>query len=64
MLVIAELSRAAPLRRQIVAAIVQHLVCLDVEIRWQDIAFSLGKLLQLKFEILRLNLLTFDPRGA
>ena len=45
MLRIAELPRAAPIRRQILAGIVQHLVSLDVEIRWQDIAFSLGRTL-------------------
>ena len=40
---IANLPRAAALRDQIMEAIVQHLVGLDVEIAWQDIAWSPGK---------------------
>lgn len=42
LLAVAELPRAAALRDNILAALVQHLVALDVEIRWQDISFSLG----------------------
>ena len=43
LLQIAELARAAPMRGPLIAVVVQHLVSLDVEIRWQDIAFSLGE---------------------
>lgn len=42
LLKIIELDRAAPMRGPLLAVVVQHLVSLDVEIRWQDIAFSLG----------------------
>ena len=41
---IAELPRAAAFRDTILAAVMQHLVALDVEIRWQDIAFAIGGL--------------------
>lgn len=40
---IAESPRAIAIRDTILAAVVQHLVCLDVEIRWQDITFSPGQ---------------------
>ena len=39
---VAELPRAVAIRDDILAAVVQHLISLDVEIRWQDISFSLG----------------------
>ena len=41
---IAESPHAAAIRDTILAIVVQHLVSLDVEIRWQDIAFALGEL--------------------
>lgn len=42
-LLVAQLPRALPIRKQILAAMIQHLVSLDVEIQWQDIAFTPGR---------------------
>ena len=42
---LAEAEGTAAIREELLALAVEHLISLDVEIRWQDIALVLGMLL-------------------